>query len=534
MNKLLAIIFLGISLSGIASAQTYFNKRETLHSFNSTVFGIIEYNEKYYTASFCFDSVNLINDSGFFWSIGGMRFTKWNKSGSIEFDTLLQRSDSGGVFPNCSAILHLENGTILIPTMAGDTKGHSFIDLTRWDTLGKLYSIMEYDKPFCYTTQLGGNYWGLRDMKQDSSGNWLILSEYQCGIKYVGGYTNIMLSKLDSDFNVLWHRPLDDTFSDHTAGHIIINRDNYIVSGNIRSLQRVHKNFRYQAEIFKTDTGGHVLWHWKSDPKKLTNTAMDIIQTADGGFVYCGMGDGVEIPWKNGTDASIDWYPTIDKIDSLGNPVWHQSFKTTYAADGSDYNNFTTLKQLNNGDIMVAGHIITGYNPADTFSTYGTLVKLDALGNVKWKRQYQYYDSNMIYHIYDMKQTSDGGFIMAGEARDVIWPYTYPMQQAWLLKVDSNGCMSPTDPQCHPTVVKAQHSFIKFAVYPNPAKSILYIRGSVSGHFRLCDVSGRELLQAELPAGKLDELMINYLSAGVYFYTIQTQGGQQRGKLVVE
>lgn len=533
MSRFFLIIFLGISLQTVVSAQTYFNRRLTLHSINLTGYSTIEYKDKFYLTSLCFDSSNQLTTGGFL-GIPGTRFSVFDKAGVLILDTFYQRSDSGGIVPYSNSMIPTGRGSLLIPTTAWDINGHVFLSIMNWDTSGKLRGIKQYEKPYCYTVQLDGNSWFVTDMKRDSAGNWVLLSTYNCGIKYVGGYTNIMLSKLDSNFNVLWHIPLDDTFSDHSGGHLIINKDNYIVSGNIRGWQRVRKNFRYQAEIFKTDTSGNVLWHWKSDPAKLTNTAMDIVQTADGGFVYCGQGDGVEIPEPNGTDAHINWYPTIDKIDSIGNPVWHQKLSSEFA--NNDYSNITTLKQLPNGDIIAAGQIRRGYNPQDTFSTYGTLVKLDPTGNVKWKRQYQYYDSSMIYHVNDMKQTSDGGFIMAGEALDVYYPYTDPIQQAWLLKVDSSGCTSLTDPQCHPTRVQPIPNTLGYKVYPNPAQTALYVSGPAeAATLMLTDISGRLLLQANVGAGVVSKIPLENLAAGVYFYRIvSVAGGVQVGKVVKE
>ncbi|MBS1644640.1 MAG: hypothetical protein JST36_06325, partial [Bacteroidetes bacterium] len=245
MNKFLVIIFLGISLSSIVSAQTYFNKRATLHSLGAPIYGVLELNNgNYMTTSYCVDSINHLG-GGWFLGVPGIRGTLWDPNGAIIADTFYQRQDKGSIAPIGNGIVQIEDGSIMIGALGGDTSGHAFIYITRWDTLGKLHWIKQYDKPYCYTVQLDGNSWGITDMKQDSSGNWIILSTYQCGIKYVTGYTNLMLSKFDSDFNVLWHHPLDDTFLDHSGGHIIINRDNYIVSGNVRTGQEVHKNFRY-------------------------------------------------------------------------------------------------------------------------------------------------------------------------------------------------------------------------------------------------------------------------------------------------
>ncbi|MEO6833953.1 MAG: T9SS type A sorting domain-containing protein, partial [Chitinophagaceae bacterium] len=516
MNRILWIIILGMLLQYEASAQNYFNKRLTLHSFTATMFSVIEDSGRYYTASGCIDSINYIGGSMLL-PITGTRLSVFDDNGSLLIDSFTQREDRL-IAPQVNALVKYENN-ILMPAYGIDTSGHAIQSLYKWSENGRLLRTREYDKPYCYTVKLDFNYWALKDLKQDSFGNWIILSEYVCGIKYVHAYTNTMLTKLDSNFNVLWNVPLDDTFSDHSGGHLVINKDNYIISGNIRSPQSIHKNFHYQAEIFKTDTSGRVLWHWKSDPKKLTNTAMDIVQTADGGFVYCGQGDGVEVSDGPGTTPYINWYPTIDKIDSSGNAVWHQKLISGFPSDETQ-SNISILKELPNGDIMAAGNLVAGYNPEDTISTYGTLVKLSANGKIKWKRQYQYYDSDMIYTVYDMKQTSDGGYIMAGEALDVYYPYTYPIQQAWLLKVDSNGCTSLTDPQCHPTAVKPVAKTAAYKVYPNPAHSVLSISAPVAGSFLLTDISGRALLQAKLWAGAVANIPLEHLAAGVYFYRI--------------
>ncbi|MBS1783079.1 MAG: hypothetical protein JSS78_08430 [Bacteroidetes bacterium] len=54
-------------------------------------------------------------------------------------------------------------------------------------------------------------------------------------------------------------------------------------------------------------------------------------------------------------------------------------------------------------------------------------------------------DKNLLY---DAQQTDDGGFILCGEATERCSGFTPPSQRGWLVKVDSNGCLGPGEPQC--------------------------------------------------------------------------------------
>ncbi|MEY3398292.1 MAG: Secretion system C-terminal sorting domain, partial [Bacteroidota bacterium] len=135
------------------------------------------------------------------------------------------------------------------------------------------------------------------------------------------------------------------------------------------------------------------------------------------------------------------------------------------------------------------------------------LVKYDSLGNMLWNRKFSYVDSYQDYHdIYDLKSTSDGGFIAVGEASDNDEEspnFVFPNAQAWILKVDGCGCLVPgcdsdcVVPNCATEIVDFPPFDSYFIYGPNPVSQSLNLYFDGGGinleglSFRLYDLTGR-------------------------------------------
>jgi hypothetical protein len=127
------------------------------------------------------------------------------------------------------------------------------------------------------------------------------------------------------------------------------------------------------------------------------------IKTADGGFA---------LTYNNG----------LGKLGSDGSFQWH-----TNLSDGTNslVNNFI---QTND-----AGYALSGADWDASGIGYGSIIKLDASGNVQWKKTF----SGMLFaYFWSVVQTEDGGFLAVGYTSDQnnggIW-YVY------LVKVDAAG-----------------------------------------------------------------------------------------------
>ncbi|MBS1615167.1 MAG: hypothetical protein JST06_03520, partial [Bacteroidetes bacterium] len=485
MRKLLILLSLGIWLNPSASAQTYFNKRETLHSFNSFIASVKEINNAYYSFSTCIDSINDLGN-GLKRNLTAIRMSIWDKNGRIILDSLYQRGDRP-LYATANSSTQLDNNEIVFPVTANDTTGPihpAKLELLCFDSSGHFEWIKEYEKPFCPDNKLGSDYWAVVDIKPDGYGNWLILSNYQCGVRYKWGYVQSVLTKLDSNFNVIWHKQYGDLKNNSMAGHLLVEPGGYCFISQFSNANRVQKNFVCRAEIFWTDTAGNQIKTWMSDSSKLIFGGKDLIRTRDGGLVYCGSGDGIENPTGDGEWGNLYARPWIEKLDSSGNVLWSHSFSSTsdsldtYASGTESC--LSRVIELPDGDLMVAGQILKAFDADSSYyRNYGVLLRLAGDGTVKWKRRYTYQGDTLDYSINDMQRTTDGGYIMAGMAYDSHGrPETLPWQRAWLLKVDSNGCTSANDPQCWPVRVSETPvpKTEAYQVFPNPVTSMLQIQ----------------------------------------------------------
>lgn len=141
------------------------------------------------------------------------------------------------------------------------------------------------------------------------------------------------------------------------------------------------------------------------------------IQTSDGGYALIGrslsFGAGNFDAWMIKTDAS-------------GNKLWEKTFGDTYIDEAY------FIRQTTDG-----GYIIGGMTTAFGDAGEGWLIKTDVNGNTEWNRGYHPSQGTISVsweYIYAVIETSDGGFVFAGDCATNIGG-----TQAWIGKVDHNG-----------------------------------------------------------------------------------------------
>ena len=137
-------------------------------------------------------------------------------------------------------------------------------------------------------------------------------------------------------------------------------------------------------------------------------------QTIDGGYIAAGY-------ISNFGEGGDDYY--LMKSDPLGNIVWAKTYGDVDADDAS--------------------HVIqtsdSGYAIAGTSLSYGgthmLLIKTDASGNMTWAKTFGNDDVISDASASSIKQTSDGGYIIAG----YIGNYGYGGHDVSIVKTDANG-----------------------------------------------------------------------------------------------
>jgi len=141
--------------------------------------------------------------------------------------------------------------------------------------------------------------------------------------------------------------------------------------------------------------------------------AYSVRQTSDGGYIVAGW------TWSFG-GGGPDFF--LIKTDASGNVQWAK----TYGGTGDD--RAYSVQQTSDGGYIVAGYTYSlGAGGRDFF-----LVKTDANGNLQWAKTY---GGTSWEEAYSVRQTSDGGYIVAG------WTVSFGagLGDFFLIKTDANG-----------------------------------------------------------------------------------------------
>ncbi len=257
----------------------------------------------------------------------------------------------------------------------------------------KTYGGSGYDRFNCIQQTSDGGY--VVAGESDSFGDWII--------------------KLSSTGDIEWQK----TYGSNKFNYIQQTSDGgYIVASEIHIPGEGRLNDFW---ILKLTSIGDVEWElaWGGSGEEYT---FSIRQASDGGYVVAG---GTTSSGAGGYDA---W---IIKLSSTGVAEWSR----TYGGVGSDFpryifGNFPrthSFQKTSDGGYIVAGS-------TDSFGTGGYdawILKLSSNGDIEWQRTYGGSNDDFAYSIH---QTSDGGYVFAGET-DSFGEFN----DIWILKLSSTG-----------------------------------------------------------------------------------------------
>jgi len=182
----------------------------------------------------------------------------------------------------------------------------------------------------------------------------------------------------------------------------------YIVAGETRSFGAGSSD----AFLLKTDASGNLQWA-KTFGGGNWDYAYSVQQTSDGGYIVA----GYTLSFGAGLSEVF-----LLKTDALGNLQWAKTF------GGSSGDVAYSVQQTIDGGYIVAGYTYSfGAGLSEVF-----LLKTDASGNLQWAKTFggSYYD-----YALSVQQTSDGGYIVAGETRS----FGAGGSDVFLLKTDASG-----------------------------------------------------------------------------------------------
>ncbi|MFN0276133.1 MAG: T9SS type A sorting domain-containing protein [Chitinophagales bacterium] len=260
--------------------------------------------------------------------------------------------------------------------------------------------------------------------------------------------------KIDSNLQIVWQNSFRGTGYDDLQDMRLTSDGGCVVGGSSQSPHSADKSEDYFASssgystydywVVKVDALGGLEWENTigGDQNDYFTT---LLQASDGGYLVGGWSySGIS---GDKTEAGFVTYGDywILKLDNEGNIEWQNTI------GGNTYDYLVKANQTLDG-----GYILGSYSDSEAsgdktesriddgiglccYSDYW-IVKIDSLGNVEWDETIGGYEEEILT---DIKQTSDGGYIVGGHSKSgvsgdktegVIAGFDY-----WILKLNPSG-----------------------------------------------------------------------------------------------
>ena len=414
-----------------------------------------------------------------------------------------------------------------------DTLG-SYALIVIYNSAGDTLQVKRIYNPFFPTVSFINYRPGVMPYK----GGYVLFASIENPDPYPG--SDLYVVKLNEDLEVEWEKLLVEEERSNPALSLAEKGDNIMLGAWRTNYSFVNDHYLSQVHLVELDsTGTKVDGRWYPPPVLEDEVLMgpaDALVVEEDGSVVVATREGKEE--ASGSVADLWWHNVVMKFDAeLGDVLWIRSMSSGYETDNASW---SRMIRVSDG----TGYVVAGQDVYLPSGIGGTIAKVSPDGDSLWFRQYRFVTTSGNYHaIYDLEETSDGGFIMVGEARpsggaDTLFPP--PIQQGWLLKVDEHGCLVPGCHLLNAVEEVADHSPL-LRLYPNPAGDYLHVyfrhpQAPSGGHFRLINVQGLEL--RSWPATASDTTYILYLDdcpPGLYFLQYWERGRLVRvEKVVVE
>ena len=208
---------------------------------------------------------------------------------------------------------------------------------------------------------------------------------------------DIWVLKLDNEGNLEWEETLGGSANDSALSIMQDNNGNLVITGTTNSIDGdvTNNNGGLDAWIVKMGLTGTIIWQ-KTFGGPSAEVAESIIQTAEGGYIFCG--------YKAGNLYGQFW---VVKIDVDGNMQW----ENTYGGSGEDWP--SNIEATTDGGYIIGGESIS--NDGDVTGAHGFLdywiVKINATGTLQWQKTLGGSGNDQFSRV---KQTADGGYVVAG------------------------------------------------------------------------------------------------------------------------
>ena len=303
----------------------------------------------------------------------------------------------------------------------------------------------------------GNNHDGLYCIQQTTDGGYILGGTSSSNISVdktenTNGGNDYWVVKTDSAGNIQWQNTIGGSYWDNLysiqqtaeGGYILGGLSNSNISGDKteNNWDTTLLNPTSDYWVIKLDPAGNIQWQ-NTIGGNNSDELYSIEQTIDGGYILGGYslsnisGDKTENAIATFSFCCYDDY-WIVKIDSIGNVQW----QNTIGGDSTDH--LTSIKQTFDGGYILGGWSISNTSGDKNENSLGNsdywAVKLDPFGNIQWQNTI---GGNYQEELHSIRQTFDGGFILAGSSiSDISGDKTENCLgdiDYWVVKLDTSG-----------------------------------------------------------------------------------------------
>ncbi|CAN5636566.1 hypothetical protein BH10BAC2_BH10BAC2_43440 [soil metagenome] len=342
------------------------------------------------------------------------------------------------------------------------------------------------------------------------------------------GNQDYWVVKTDSSGNVQWDKTIGGSNFDYLNAVRQTTDGGYILGGRSLSNQSSDKteNSRGAEDywVVKLNSNGNIEWD-----RTIGGTANDVLyaleQTKDNGYMLGGSsgsdisGEKTQNNW-NAKNGYADYW--VVKLNSSGSIQWGKTIGGTRA------DNLRSLQQTSDKGYILGGYSTSGISGDKTekvkdtshLASYLTndywVVKLDSAGNKQWDKTIGGNSEDQLRCIKEVKPNS---YLLGGASSS---PVSFDKSEFnrysldyWIVRLDYQAPVSKTSVKENISVTFITGKNNDFTAYPNPAKSMLYIRINNAAVISLNNAEGKTILQKTINrSGTID---VSKFSAGIYY-----------------
>ena len=225
-------------------------------------------------------------------------------------------------------------------------------------------------------------------VRQTSDGGYIIAGDTG---SFGAGLDDVYLIKSDEDGEEEWNKTLGGSNTDRGYSVEQTSDGGYIITGETNSFGAGLDD----VYLIKTDENGDEVWS-KTFGESHFDTGNSVQQITDGGYIIAGETNSFGAGWEDNV--------YLIKTDENGGEEWNKTF------GGTEWDCGNSIQQTTEGGYIIAGFTCSfGAKKSD-----GCLIKTDEEGELEWSRIFGGRDYDMGYSV---MQTSDGGYIIAGDTR---------------------------------------------------------------------------------------------------------------------